>query len=308
MDRSLRVKIFNTVTYVLVAGCLLGYIFGLLDPSPLFCSENSSLAILSRNVERSRSGTDQTHTVSNISCVTENGVSVPNNADKIFALVCVLPIFLLMIWGFASNLMGFGKKKGSAAQKEKHKQNNSRASRNQELEKFFRFTPDDLAQNKKGFVSDNQKKEIKRRRWEKAFKTLVFPALILIVLLVFLRFKGGMMYLPVLALYSSPVIAVIIGIIFFPVFKKIDFTLKSAQGKVNLVTVFKKLGHEADTEAEKRDVDPSQRNKTIMVTEMQVGGEPFGASDALLEIVHKGDQCCIYYIGSGDIISMEFLF
>ena len=44
-----------------------------------------------------------------------------------------------------------------------------------------------------------------------------------------------------------------------------------------------------------------------MVTEMHIGAETFSVNEALFEVVHQGDMCRVYYIASGDIVSMEFL-
>lgn len=180
-------------------------------------------------------------------------------------------------------------------------------SENLELEQYFRFTPDDLSQNRNGLVSESQKKELLRRKLDKAFRTLILLVLIVFVSTAILLFNGGKLLLPVLVMYFSPVLAAIIGIIFFPVFKKTDFSLKSVQGKVDFVKVFKKIRLDSRIENGHYDMHDPKQNETVMLTKMRIGSETFGTDDALLEIVHKGDMCRIYYIGSGDILSMELL-
>ena len=178
---------------------------------------------------------------------------------------------------------------------------------NHDLEQYFRFTPDDLAQNKKGLVSVSQKKELLRKKLDRAFRTLILLILIVLAVVIYLRFSGGMMLLPVLALYFSPVLAIIIGIIFFPVFKKTDLTLKSVQGKVNLVEVFRTVSSDSRKEYGNRDVNDPKLSNKVMTTEMHVGSETFAADEDLLEIVHKGDICRIYYLAPATIVSMEFV-
>ncbi len=307
MDKSLRVKITNVATLVLLMFCLIGYTIGWVNPSPLFCPDNSSLTLQTRNVDVSRGGVERTHTVSAFDCVDVHGISVPNNADKIFGLVCVLPFFLLLFWGVASSLFGTKKKQGVSSRKKDRKQSKALAARNHELEEYFQFIPADLAQNKNGFVSESQKRKLRYGRLEKAFRTSIFPILVILTFLAYLRLRGATMFISASGLYIAPLLVIIIGAIFFPAFKKMDFSLKSAQGKVNLVDVMETTQVEERMGNEHFGIYPVRKNKVVKVTEMRIGAEAFSVNEALLEIVHQGDICCVYYIGSGDIVSMEFL-
>lgn len=306
-DKTLRSTITNIVTLVFVMFCLIGYILGWVDPSPLFCPSDSNLILHSRNEEISRGGIEQTHTVSSFDCVNVHGVSVQNNADMIFGLVCALPFFLLMFWGVVSSLFSKKKEQRFSSQKGDRKRNKNLLSKNHEFEEFFHFTPTDLEQNKKGFVSESQKKMLRLRSLENSFRTSIFPILVVLAILAFLRLKGGMMFLSALVPYLALVLIVIIGIIFFPVFKKMDYSLKSAQGKVNLVKVLKTTQDKERIGNEYLSRDPVRKTKVVMVTEMHIGAETFSVNEALFEVVHQGDMCRVYYIASGDIVSMEFL-
>jgi len=95
----------NIVTFSLLAIGLIAYLFGWVNPSPLFCPDHSSLTIYSKNTDLVRNGTNLNHTISGFDCVDAHGVTVQNNADMIFGSVCVLPFGLLLVWGFISSFL-----------------------------------------------------------------------------------------------------------------------------------------------------------------------------------------------------------
>jgi hypothetical protein len=180
-------------------------------------------------------------------------------------------------------------------------------TKKQELEEYFQFTQDDLTQNKKGIVSENQKKEVMRRRLTRALKTLILLALIISIAAIIVAFnlRGASIKIPsALWVRFFLVLAVIVGIIFFPAFKKQDFALKSAHGKVDFVRVVKQEVDDSRSNSHTNWTDP-KRTRLSVYYEMHIEDRVFDADDKLMEIVPKGDICRVYYIGSGTVISME---
>lgn len=185
-------------------------------------------------------------------------------------------------------------------------------NKQQALEQYYRFTQKDLEQNKRGIVSENQKKEVLRRQRLKVVKSLIVLALVILAVVAYVSFDlirtgttvkipsqlSGMFFLG---------LAVFAGILVAPIFKRQDFTLKSVHGKVNFVQVIKQKRDDSRSDAHTGWNDPS-RTRMVTYYEMHVGGESFHASDELMEIVQDGDTCQVYYTGSNDyIISIEIL-
>lgn len=175
-----------------------------------------------------------------------------------------------------------------------------------DLEEYFRFTPEDLAQNKKGIVSGNQKRELFRRKLDWIFRRLILVGLIVAGLFIFLLFNHALFILSALWPYAFVIIAVIVGGLISPVFKKQDMTLKSAEGKVRLERVTKKVWDESRTKANRDFYDPAQTRQDTH-TNMNIGGQVFLADSKFQEIIHTGDTCRVYYVGSDEIISMEIM-
>jgi|GEM_PF-3156946 len=175
-----------------------------------------------------------------------------------------------------------------------------------DLEEYFRFTPEDLAQNKKGIVSENQKRELFRRKLDWIFRRLILVGLIVAGLLIFLLFNHALFILLALWPYAFVILAVIVGGLISPVFKKQDVALKSVEGKVRLERVTEKVLDESRTKANRDFHDPAQTRRDTH-TNMNIGGHVFLADTKFQEIIHTGDICRIYYVGSDEIISMEIM-
>lgn len=176
-----------------------------------------------------------------------------------------------------------------------------------DLEEYFRFTPEDLAQNKKGIVSGNQKKELFRRKLDWIFRRLILVGLIVAGLFIFLLFNHALFILSALWPYAAVILAVIVGGLISPVFKKQNMALKSVEGKVRLEQVTEKVLDESRTKAIPNINDRSQTRRDYH-TDMYIGGQVFLADKKFQEIIHKGDTCRVYYVGSDEIISMEIIY
>jgi hypothetical protein len=173
-----------------------------------------------------------------------------------------------------------------------------------DLEEYFRFTPEDLAQNKKGVVSGNQKKELFRRKLDWIFRRLILVGLIVAGFFIILLFNHALFILSALWPYAIVILAVIVGGLISPVLKKQDMTLKSVEGKVRLERVTKKVWDESRTKANRDFHDPAQTRLDSHIN-MNIGGQVFLADPKFQEIIHSGDTCRVYYVGENDIISME---
>lgn len=176
-----------------------------------------------------------------------------------------------------------------------------------DLEEYFRFTTEDLAQNKKGIVSGNQKKELFRRKLDWIFRRLILVGLIVAGLFIYLLFNHALFILSALWPYAVVILAVIVGGLISPVFKKQDMVLKSVEGKVRLEQVTEKVLDESRTKAIPNISDPAQTRRNYY-TNMHIGGQVFLADKKFQEIIHKGDTCRVYYVGSDEIISMEIMY
>lgn len=155
-----------------------------------------------------------------------------------------------------------------------------------ELQKYFKFTDNDLKENRKGRVTTEQRSALQEKRNKENTTIIIAGAVIIIVALVI---SPSSMLMP-----GVMVASVIVGIVLRNI-RKSDISIHSIDGAVAFVWVESKMIGNRD------DFIPTRTLK------MKVGYKSFDARKELMEIIDQGDACRFYYTGGGDIISAEFL-
>lgn len=174
----------------------------------------------------------------------------------------------------------------------------------EELQKFYHFTLEDLAQNKKGIVTEAQRRELARRKLVWPFRNVIAVSILVLVVFLVVFLRGGLFILQHPAVYymAGGMILIVAAGSYIPLFfEKQDLKLKTAHGQAKIVDRLK-------TERAISKHNASYRYGSIYykvsrVTEMFVEGVSFGADG----IVENGDICRIYYVGKYDIVSMEVM-
>ena len=175
-------------------------------------------------------------------------------------------------------------------------------TKNKELQKFYRFTPEDLARNKQGIITENQKKELFRRKLVTPFRNMIAISIVLLVITVVVVFNGGLIFLKHAPYYymAGGAIAVVAAGSFIPLlFEKQDLKLKTAHGQAKIVDRIKEETTFSENGATFKYGEVYTRSS--LVTEMFVEGVAFGVNG----IVEHGDVCRIYYVGNGNVVSIE---
>lgn len=177
-------------------------------------------------------------------------------------------------------------------------------TKNKELQKFYRFTPEDFARNKQGMITESQKKELSRRRLIWPLRNVIAISIVLLVITVVIVLNGGLFFLKNAPYYymMGGIIAVVAAGSFLPLFfEKQDLELKTAHGQAKIVDRIKEQRALSENGATHNYGGVPYRSS--LVTEMFVEGIAFGVNG----IVEHGDICRIHYVGEGDILSIEVM-
>lgn len=175
-------------------------------------------------------------------------------------------------------------------------------NKNKELQKFYRFSPEDLAKNKQGVITENQKKELSRRRLVVPRRNVIAISILVLVVTIAVLFNGGLIFLKHAPYYymAGGAIAVVAAGSFIPLlFEKQDLKLKTAHGQAKIVDRIKEEMALSENGATFKYGEVYTRSS--LVTEMFVEGVAFGVNG----IVEHGDVCRIYYVGNGNVVSIE---
>ena len=177
-------------------------------------------------------------------------------------------------------------------------------TKNKELQKHYRFTPGDLAQNKQGVVTESQKQELSRRRLIMPTRNVIAASIVVFVITLMIVFNGGLFFLKHAPYYfmAGGFILLIAGGSFIPLlFEKQDLKLKTVHGQAKIVDRIKE--QRALSENGSTHNYGGVPYRSSLVTEMFVGGVAFGVNG----IVVHGDICRIYYVGDSEILSIEVI-
>jgi len=177
-------------------------------------------------------------------------------------------------------------------------------TKNKELQIFYRFTPENLAQNKQKVITENQKKELFRRRLVVPRRNVTAISILVLVVTLVILLNGGLFFLKRAPYYymAGGVILVVAAGSFIPLFfEKQDLKLKTAHGQAKIV----------DRIIEQRALSENGAThnyggvpyRSSLVTMMFVEGVAFGVNG----IVKHGDICRIYYVGEGEVLSIEVM-
>lgn len=175
-------------------------------------------------------------------------------------------------------------------------------TKNKELQKFYRFTPEDLARNKRGIITENQKKELFRRKLVIPFRNMIAISIVLLVVTFVVVLNGGLFFLKNASYYymMGGILAVVAAGSYIPLFfEKQDLKLKTAHGQAKIVDRIKE--EQAFSENGATHNYGGVPYRTSLMTEMFVEGISFGVNG----IIKHGEICRIYYVGNSDIISIE---
>jgi hypothetical protein len=172
----------------------------------------------------------------------------------------------------------------------------------EQLQKIYQFTPEDLAQNKNGIVTENQRKELLRRKLIWPFRNVIAVCVLIFFISLCVAVQAGFFFLKYVQYYYfvGGAIGVIAAGSFIPLFfEKQDLKLKTAHGQAKIVDRIK--DQKALSENGASYYIGGEPYRSSLVTEMFVEGVAFGING----IVEHGDICRIYYVGDGDIVSIE---
>lgn len=162
------------------------------------------------------------------------------------------------------------------------------------LEEYFFFSQDDLRENRKGAITEDQRLVLKEKTQRDTNVLLIF-------------FIGsGIVYVAVNYIFDlgpgSMTISAVLGIMFVAVIilrrvKRSDQSLQHVEGAIEF------FWEEHTT----RDANNSTHLTTTKTLYLMVGEKKFQVREDLMDILDQGDRCRFYYTGGGDIISAEVI-
>jgi len=177
------------------------------------------------------------------------------------------------------------------------------------LREFLKFDESDLLANRNGKLSENQKKMLAERRKSEVMRWIIVLVVYLASLAgtLFLVSKTTPLLadLSVATIFKTlpgPAIVVLILLIFllYKIFRGYDDTLKSMQGEVEFVRV----------ERQEKDYARSDSShdiyKTVQAYEMHVADIIYGdVNETFTGLIKQGDIHKFYYTKDGGILSCE---
>lgn len=162
------------------------------------------------------------------------------------------------------------------------------------LEEYFDFTQDDLRENRKGIVTEDQRlilKEKTQRETNVLLIAFVAIGIISVVIGNIINPGSNSMMMPVILGIMAVVIIVLRGI------KRSDISLHSVEGKIEFFWEEHKV----------KDSDSVNYLTTRKILKVRIGEKVFEVREELMDILEQGDRCRFYYTGGGDILSAEVL-
>jgi len=179
------------------------------------------------------------------------------------------------------------------------------------LREFLKFDESDLLANRNGKLSENQKKMLTERRKSEVMRWIIVLVVYLASLagILFLVSKttpllADLSFATIFKTLPGPAIVVLILLIFllYKIFRGYDDTLKSMQGEVEFVRVERQEKDYARSDSA-HDV-----YKTVQAYEMHVGDITYGdVNEKFVSLIKQGNIYKFHYTKDGGILSGEMM-